>query len=78
MASSASDLSIRCPVQHSGHSHLWHTLSVIGEVGQEVLAEMVGTTRLRLNFFMNKFRKLGFIDHNGARKINYKSARCDG
>ena len=35
-------------------------------VSQEVLAEMVGTTRSRVNFFMNKFRKLGFIDYNGA------------
>ena len=39
-------------------------------VSQEVLAEMVGTTRSRVNFFMNKFRKLGFIDYNGALKIN--------
>ena len=34
------------------------------------LAEMVGTTRSRVNFFMNKFRKLGFIDYNGGLKIN--------
>jgi CRP-like cAMP-binding protein len=39
-------------------------------VSQEVLAEMVGTTRSRVNFFMNKFRKLGFIDYNGTLKIN--------
>ena len=39
-------------------------------VSQETLAEMVGTTRSRVNFFMNKFRKLGFIDYNGALKIN--------
>jgi hypothetical protein len=39
-------------------------------VSQEVLAEMVGTTRSRVNFFMNKFRKLGFIDYNGALKVN--------
>ena len=38
-------------------------------VSQEVLAEMVGTTRSRVNFFMNKFRKLGFIDYNGDLKI---------
>jgi CRP/FNR family transcriptional regulator, cyclic AMP receptor protein len=37
---------------------------------QETLAEMVGTTRSRVNFFMNKFRKLGFIDYNGALKVN--------
>ena len=39
-------------------------------VSQELLAEMIGTTRSRVNFFMNKFRKLGFIDYNGALKIN--------
>ncbi len=37
---------------------------------QELLAEMVGTTRSRVNFFMNKFRKLGFIDYNGTLKIH--------
>jgi CRP-like cAMP-binding protein len=40
------------------------------KVSQEILAEMVGTTRSRVNFFMNKFRKLGFIDYNGDLKIN--------
>ena len=40
------------------------------KVSQEVLAEMVGTTRSRVNFFMNKFRKLGFIEYNGVLKIN--------
>jgi len=39
-------------------------------VSQETLAEMVGTTRSRVNFFMNKFRKLGFIEYNGGLKIN--------
>jgi CRP-like cAMP-binding protein len=39
-------------------------------VSQELLAEMVGTTRSRVNFFMNKFRKLGFIDYNGGLKVN--------
>jgi CRP-like cAMP-binding protein len=39
-------------------------------VSQEVLAEMIGTTRSRVNFFMNKFRRLGFIDYNGGLKIN--------
>jgi CRP/FNR family transcriptional regulator, cyclic AMP receptor protein len=42
----------------------------IPKVSQEVLAEMVGTTRSRINFFMNKFRKLGFIEYNGQFKIN--------
>ena len=40
------------------------------KVSQELLAEMVGTTRSRVNFFMNKFRKLGFIEYNGGLKIN--------
>jgi CRP/FNR family transcriptional regulator, cyclic AMP receptor protein len=39
-------------------------------ISQETLAEMVGTTRSRVNFFMNKFRKLGLIEYNGAVKIN--------
>ena len=42
----------------------------IPAVSQEILAEMVGTTRSRVNFFMNKFRALGFIDYNGEIKIN--------
>ena len=39
---------------------------VLPKISQEVLAEMVGTTRSRVNFFMNKFRKLGFVEYNGA------------
>ena len=39
-------------------------------ISQETLAEMVGTTRSRVNFFMNKFRKLGFIQYNGGLRIN--------
>ena len=39
-------------------------------LSQETLAEMVGTTRSRVNFFMNKFRKLGLIEYNGGLKIN--------
>ena len=39
-------------------------------LSQETLAEMIGTTRSRVNFFMNKFRKLGFIEYNGGLKIN--------
>jgi CRP-like cAMP-binding protein len=39
-------------------------------LSQETLAEMVGTTRSRVNFFMNKFRKLGFIEYNGSLKVN--------
>jgi CRP/FNR family transcriptional regulator, cyclic AMP receptor protein len=43
---------------------------VIPKVSQETLAEMVGTTRSRVNFFMNKFRKLGFIKYNGGLHVN--------
>jgi CRP/FNR family transcriptional regulator, cyclic AMP receptor protein len=42
----------------------------IPRVSQTILAEMVGTTRSRISLFMNKFRKLGFIDYNGALKVN--------
>jgi CRP/FNR family cyclic AMP-dependent transcriptional regulator len=40
------------------------------KLSQEVLAEMVGTTRSRVNFFMNKFRHLGFIDYNGTLTVH--------
>jgi CRP-like cAMP-binding protein len=43
---------------------------VLRKVSQETLAEMVGTTRTRVNLFMNKFRKLGFIEYNGEIKVN--------
>ena len=43
---------------------------LLPKVSQETLAEMVGTTRSRVNFFMNKFRKLGFIEYNGKITIN--------
>ena len=43
---------------------------VLPKLSQETLAEMVGTTRSRVNFFMNKFRKLGFIEYNGGLKIH--------
>jgi CRP/FNR family cyclic AMP-dependent transcriptional regulator len=43
---------------------------LVPKVSQETLAEMVGTTRSRVNFFMNKFRKLGFIKYNGGLQIN--------
>jgi len=42
----------------------------IPKLSQEVLAEMIGTTRSRVNFFMNKFRKLGFIEYNGSIHVN--------
>jgi CRP/FNR family transcriptional regulator, cyclic AMP receptor protein len=43
---------------------------VLPKVSQETLAEMIGTTRSRVNFFMNKFRKLGFIEYNGEIHVN--------
>jgi len=47
-----------------------HPDRVLPKVSQETLASMVGTTRSRVNFFMNKFRKLGFIEYNGKIKVN--------
>jgi CRP/FNR family cyclic AMP-dependent transcriptional regulator len=43
---------------------------VLPKISQETLAEMVGTTRSRVNFFMNKFRKLGYVKYNGGLEIN--------
>ncbi len=43
---------------------------MLPKVSQEMLAEMVGTTRSRVNFFMNKFRKLGFIQYNGGLQVH--------
>ena len=40
--------------------------AVVPRISQETLADMVGTTRSRVSFFMNKFRKLGFVDYNGG------------
>jgi CRP/FNR family cyclic AMP-dependent transcriptional regulator len=40
------------------------------KIPQETLAEMIGTTRSRVNFFMNKFKKMGFIKYNGGLQIN--------
>ena len=39
---------------------------MIAKISQETLAEMIGTTRSRVSFFMNKFRRLGFVDYNGG------------
>jgi CRP-like cAMP-binding protein len=44
-------------------------MQALPKVSQEMLAEMVGTTRSRVNFFMNKFKKLGFIEYNGGLKV---------
>src|SRR6187455_3056347 len=45
-------------------------IRMVPKISQETLAEMVGTTRSRVNFFLNKFKKLGFIEYNGGLKIN--------
>src|SRR5712692_4544718 len=47
-----------------------HPDRILAKVSQETLAKMIGTTRSRVNFFMNKFRKLGFIEYNGKIKVN--------
>jgi len=43
---------------------------VTSQMSQETLAEIVGTTRQRVNFFMNRFRKLGFVDYNGGLEVH--------
>jgi CRP-like cAMP-binding protein len=48
---------------------------IFEKISQDLLAEMVGTTRSRINFFMNKFRKLGFIHYNGGLKVHESLAR---
>ena len=50
--------------KHDGPTRL------VPKISQETLAKMVGTTRSRVNFFLNKFKKLGFIEYNGSLKIN--------
>jgi CRP/FNR family transcriptional regulator, cyclic AMP receptor protein len=43
---------------------------ILAKISQETLADMIGTTRSRVSFFMNKFRKLGFIDYNGDIEVH--------
>ena len=43
---------------------------IVGKFSQETLAEMIGTTRSRVSFFMNKFRKLGYVEYNGKLEIH--------
>ena len=43
---------------------------MIPKLGQQTLADMIGTTRSRVSFFMNKFRKLGFIEYNGGLHVH--------
>jgi CRP-like cAMP-binding protein len=44
--------------------------TVVPKISQETLAEMIGTTRSRVSFFMNRFRKLGFIHYNGGMQVH--------
>jgi CRP-like cAMP-binding protein len=44
------------------------------KISQETLADMVGTTRSRVSYFMNRFRKMGFIEYNGLNRIHVKSS----
>jgi CRP-like cAMP-binding protein len=46
---------------------------VLPRINQETLAELIGTTRSRVNFFMNRFRKLGFIEYNGGGLLVHSS-----
>jgi CRP-like cAMP-binding protein len=48
--------------------------AIVPKISQEALAEMVGTTRSRVSFFMNKFRKLGFIDYDAASEMKIHSS----
>jgi CRP/FNR family cyclic AMP-dependent transcriptional regulator len=48
--------------------------TIVPGINQESLAKMVGTTRSRISFFMNKFKKLGFIDYNGEMKLTVNSS----
>jgi len=43
---------------------------IVGKISQETLAEMIGTSRSRVSFFMNKFRKLGLIEYNGKLEVH--------
>jgi CRP/FNR family cyclic AMP-dependent transcriptional regulator len=63
------------PADHSGDKDrpqgtLGEPAQLIPKISQETLAEMVGTTRSRVSFFMNRFRKLGFIDYNGGIHVH--------
>ena len=49
--------------------------NVVPKISQETLAEMVGTTRSRVSFFMNRFRKLGFIHYNGGLEVHTPACR---
>jgi CRP/FNR family cyclic AMP-dependent transcriptional regulator len=58
----------------SEHGRRTNSPYILDRISQDTLADMVGTTRSRVNFFMNKFRKLGYIRYNGGLKV-YSSLR---
>src|SRR6202047_3435868 len=49
---------------------------ILAKISQETLAEMIGTTRARVSYFMNKFRKLGLIDYNGHIEVHNSLLRA--
>ncbi len=54
----------------ANHGHERQPEPIVPKINQEMLAEMIGTSRTHVNFFMNKFRQLGLIEYNGDIKIN--------
>jgi Crp-like helix-turn-helix domain len=58
------------PHRRASGPSVWAKQPIIGKISQETLAEIVGTTRSRVNVFMNKFRKLGFIEYNGVLEVH--------
>jgi CRP/FNR family cyclic AMP-dependent transcriptional regulator len=59
----------RCLLLLAGYGEEAHTQKALPKISQETLAEMIGTTRSRVNLFMNKFKKMGFIKHRGDLHI---------
>ena len=57
-------------IAHAHYGNQGKPKTDIPKISQETLAEMIGTTRARVSSFMNKFRKLGFIDYNGGLKVH--------
>ena len=61
-------------VTPQGKALLFQPVRAVPTISQETLSEMVGTTRSRVNFFLNKFRKMGFIEYEGERPIKINSS----
>jgi len=60
----------RVPLLLANFGKVGEPQTVIPKISQETLAEIIGTTRSRVSFFMNRFRKLGFIDYNGGLEVH--------